>query len=156
MSTARLSLPQQALALKGVYFGSSVRLGPSRLIWQGWLKPSELSQQYLTEVSLTIGQNPKVNVVEPALRPDGQGRLPHIWEDGSLCLNTAGQWSPKMLLVDTILPWSSEWLFHYEVWKGMGIWFGDGTTEESPEAQSKLLHPLVDKARAAAGRERPH
>lgn len=106
---------------------------------------------------LRTGPSAMVNVVEPALRPDEQGRLPHIWEDASLCLNTAGQWSPKMLLVDTVLPWSSEWLLHYEVWKGTGIWFGDGASEESPEAQSKLLHPLViDKARAAPGRERPH
>lgn len=47
-----------------------------------------------------------------------------------------------MLLVDTIVPWSSEWLFHYEMWKGTGIWFGDGPDAEHPEAQAKMLHPL--------------
>jgi hypothetical protein len=148
-----LSLPQQAFALKSVYAGT-VRLRPSGLSWRGQLKPSELSGQYLTEVSLGAGQNPVVNVIEPALRPDERGRLPHIWEDGSLCLNTAGQWSPNMLLVDTVIPWSSEWLFHYEIWKGTGIWFGDGTAEETPEAQSKLLHPLItSEARATTDSE---
>lgn len=145
MRNASLSLAQQALALKSVYTGSTLRLCPRSLVWRGQLKPSALSAQYLTEVSLQAGRNPVVNVIEPSLRPDEHSRLPHIWDDGSLCLNTAGQWSPTMLLVDTVLPWSSEWLLHYEMWKGTGIWFGDGVEEEDPEAQSKLLHPLIPK-----------
>lgn len=148
---AGLTLPQQALALRSVYAGNALRLGARSLVWRGLLQPSALSEQYLIEVSLEVGKNPAVNVIEPELRPDENGLLPHIWEDGSLCLNTAGQWTSKMLLVDTIVPWSSEWLFHYEVWKGTGIWLGDGVAEEAPEAQSKLLHPLVTKAGEPAG-----
>lgn len=151
-----MTLPQQALALRSVYAGSTLRLGASNLVWRGRLQPSALSEQYLIEVSLEVGKNPAVNVIEPELRPDENGLLPHIWEDGSLCLNTAGQWTSKMLLVDTIVPWSSEWLFHYEVWKGTGIWLGDGVVEEAPEAQSKLLHPLVAKAGGPVGKKGLH
>ena len=151
-----MSLPQQALALKSVLADSEVRLGPNQLIWRGQLKPSALSRNYLTEVSLQKGHHPTVNVIEPALMPDIEGRLPHIWEDGSLCLNTGGQWSSKMLLVDTIIPWSSEWLFHYEMWKGTGIWFGDGIAEEQPEAQENLLHPLRSIEARESGSDPPN
>ncbi|AOY73993.1 hypothetical protein ARZXY2_4494 (plasmid) [Arthrobacter sp. ZXY-2] len=47
-----------------------------------------------------------------------------------------------MLLVDTTLPWASEWLLHYEVWKGTGIWFGDDPSLETSEDQTQLLHPV--------------
>ena len=156
MSSSRLNLAQQALTLRNVYPDSSVRLGPNSLTWRGRLRPSALSREYLTEVSLMAGRNPVVNVVDPALEPNAEGFLPHIWEDGSLCLNTAGQWSPKMHLVDTTLPWASEWLFHYEVWKGTGIWLGDGPGAESQQAQSKLLHPVPDTTRQATSAERLH
>lgn len=141
MRNPGLSLPQQALALKSVYDTSRLRLGPTSLVWSGHLQPSALSERYLIEVSLKDGNRPVVKVIAPALMPDEKGSLPHIWEDGSLCLNTAEQWTSKMLLVDTIIPWSSEWLFHYEAWRGTGIWFGDGPSAEHPDAQAQLLHP---------------
>ncbi|TWD47054.1 hypothetical protein FB478_11410 [Arthrobacter sp. AG367] len=142
MSSGRLNLGQQALALKSVYPDSSVRIGPNRLVWRGRLKPAALSREYTIEISLRVGQTPVVNVVHPLLEPDTQGLLPHIWDDGSLCLNMAGQWSSRMLLVDTTLPWASEWLLHYEMWKGVGLWLGDGPGAESTAAQAALLHPV--------------
>ena len=142
MSSGRLNLGQQALALRSVFPDGSVRLEPNSLYWRGQLKPSALSREYTVSVSLEVGKNPVVTVEHPLLEPDAEGLLPHIWDDGSLCLNKAGQWSQKMLLVDTTLPWASEWLLQYELWKGTGIWFGDGPSMETPEAQSKLLHPV--------------
>ena len=31
-----------------------------------------------------------------------------------------------MLIAETIVPWASEWLFYYEIWKGTGEWYGGG------------------------------
>jgi len=31
-----------------------------------------------------------------------------------------------MLIADTIIPWASEWLFHYEIWKVTKTWHGGG------------------------------
>lgn len=31
-----------------------------------------------------------------------------------------------MLLAKTILPWTAEWLLHYEVWLVTGEWVGGG------------------------------
>ena len=157
MRSGRLNLGQQALALRSVYPNSSVRLDPASLTWRGADSiPSALSREYVIEVSLKVGQNPVVRVVHPPLEPNAQGFLPHIWDDGSLCLNTAGQWSSKMHLVDTTLPRASEWLFHYEIWTGTGVWLGDGPGAESQEAQSKLLHPVPDTTRRATSVEQLH
>ena len=149
MSPGRLNLGQQALGLRSVYPDGSVWLGPNSLVWRGRLKPSELSREYIIEISLKVGHNPVVNVVDPPLEPNAQGVLPHIWDDGSLCLNRPGQWTSRMHLVDTILPWASEWLLYYEIWKGTGLWLGDGPGAESQDAQSELLHPVPNSMRKA-------
>ncbi|MDT0651422.1 hypothetical protein [Autumnicola edwardsiae] len=31
-----------------------------------------------------------------------------------------------MFIADTIIPWSSEWLYHYEIWAGTGKWQAKG------------------------------
>lgn len=31
-----------------------------------------------------------------------------------------------MLIADTIVPWASEWLLHYEYWLSTGTWHGGG------------------------------
>ena len=31
-----------------------------------------------------------------------------------------------MLFVDTLVPWTSEWLYHYELWVATRTWYGDG------------------------------
>jgi hypothetical protein len=53
--------------------------------------------------------------------------LPHFNPDNTLCLyHSAKEWTPAMYLAETIVPWASEWLFHYEIWKGTGEWRGGG------------------------------
>ena len=31
-----------------------------------------------------------------------------------------------MLMVDTTVPWTSEWLLNYEIWLATGTWYGGG------------------------------
>lgn len=38
----------------------------------------------------------------------------------------AREWRQSMLLAGTILPWTSEWLLHYETWLATGVWTGGG------------------------------
>lgn len=52
--------------------------------------------------------------------------LPHVYDDGTLCLYERGEWNDNMFLADTIVPWASEWLAHYEIWLGHGKWYGGG------------------------------
>ena len=31
-----------------------------------------------------------------------------------------------MLIVDTTIAWTAEWLINYEIWKATGEWYGGG------------------------------
>jgi len=101
-------------------------------------------------------------VIAPELQTDDRGRLPHVWDDGSLCLSAAGEWKPSYFYVDTVIPWASEWLFFYELWKATGIWMGDedgtvgkgtdsvlyrydGWTRARQQNKSKKCHPMLNK-----------
>ena len=55
-----------------------------------------------------------------------------------------------MLIVDTIVPWTAEWLLHYEVWLATGEWLGDGdagralptiTTTSRHYNPTRRIHP---------------
>src|ERR1019366_2576583 len=68
------------------------------------------------------------------LDPRGTGERPrHIYldDDGigfSLCLYDPreNQWSPEDFIADTILPWTSEWLYFFEGWMLTDRWEGGG------------------------------
>jgi len=66
-------------------------------------------------------------VIQPrlALHPDAHAP-PHVYPGDQLCLYYPGEWRHDMLLVATVLPWTAEWLIHYEVWLVTGQWTGGG------------------------------
>jgi hypothetical protein len=45
-----------------------------------------------------------------------------------LCLyyRKAQEWNNQLYIADTIIPWTSEWLLHYEFWLASGDWHGRG------------------------------
>jgi len=70
--------------------------------------------------------NPDVTVIAPRLEvPDGIS-LPHTFPSDRLCLYWRGQWDASMSIAKTIVPWTSEWLLHYELWQITGKWLGGG------------------------------
>jgi hypothetical protein len=75
-----------------------------------------------------LGQRPNVYVVDPRLTRRNGEQAPHLYGKSELCLYRPGrgEWSPSMLLSDTIVPWASEWLLHYEIWLATGEWTGGG------------------------------
>jgi hypothetical protein len=36
------------------------------------------------------------------------------------------EWTPRMPIAKTIVPWISDWLFYYESWLVTGEWLGGG------------------------------
>jgi hypothetical protein len=119
-------MAQQALGLRSVFPDAQVTLKPNHLRWTGTLQPSDLSRAYSVRIDYRRGQYPTVYVLAPELETAESGFLPHTYNDGTLCLHDAGQWSVTMLIVDTIVPWAAEWLLHYEMWLATGEWLGDG------------------------------
>lgn len=127
-TTARnrsLSMAQQAFGLRSVFPDASPTLKHGRLSWTGGLQPCDLSRSYTVQIIYTRGLYPAVRVVAPMLKATENGFLPHTYDNGTLCLHDAGQWNATMLIVDTIVPWTAEWLLHYEIWLATGEWFGD-------------------------------
>ena len=108
------------------------RLKAGVLRWACELQPSEVSRQYLVDLRYAPSHPPRVFVRRPRLVPDADGHLPHIYPDASLCLHEPGQWSLGDPIAETILPWTCEWLLHYEFWLATGEWCGSGGNHTGP------------------------
>ena len=50
----------------------------------------------------------------------------HVKQQLCLYYGPAREWIPDKMIADTIVPWASEWLLHYEFWLVTGIWHGGG------------------------------
>lgn len=97
------------------------------ITWTGKLQPSALSDTYLVRIRYRRPERPKVWVIRPRLTScKANVKIPHTFFDGTLCLHLPGQWIATMLIADTIVPWISLWLLHYEIWHALGEWHGGG------------------------------
>lgn len=94
------------------------------------LKPTENSIEYT--IKLVAKQNRKrvdIFVVNPKItRIDGEKTTPHMYSDNSLCLfyPEYSEWKYTDLWSETLIPWTSLWLYYYEIWKETGEWLGGG------------------------------
>ena len=109
-------------------------------IWEGVLKPAH--QTYNVQVlyfpmeelgKYKITNAPQIHITSPELRRLGSGEpIPHLYRHPyrgahpSLCLYDPhdDEWFHDDPIGDTILPWTAEWLFHYEIWRMTGKWGG--------------------------------
>ena len=140
--SAAVSLPVQALHLDRLLPAGRSCITPSRLTWTGSLSPGSGCETYLVRLDVRQACVPNISVVEPPLRPNRQGLLPHVYADGSLCVSQQGDWRPHMLFTDTFIPWTCEWLVYYELWVATGAWYGDGDEPDilSAESQARIMH----------------
>lgn len=140
-----LSLPQQAFGLRSLFPDSQITLRGRQLRWVGDLHPTELSQPYRTRIDYELGQYPTVNVIDPPITETYQ-RVPHIYNSGALCVHDADDWNPQMLLVDTIVAWTIEWLYFWELYLATGTWYGDGPdTDIADRSSAEDLPPLGER-----------
>lgn len=132
------TLAQQGFKLKALQPRSKLNIdhGGNRLQWYGYLRPTPLSDKY--QIRITVekpkGMVPAVEVISPKLRSLNDEIIPHMYDQDSfeLCLwhPQKGEWKSSMWIADSVLPWTAEWLFFYEVWLCTGDWMGGG---EHPE-----------------------
>jgi hypothetical protein len=128
-----LSPAQQGLALRSKFPAATCNIAPGRLAWTGAIQPTPVSRTYTLRVIYTTGGHPSVLVLRPTLDSRPGEALPHVFRDGSLCLYQDDEWQPSMFIADSILPWASEWLAHYELWKATGHWCGDREPPAPPD-----------------------
>src|SRR2546429_678112 len=123
-----INLAVQQLALKELFPDARCWISRSELKWEGTLTPSALSRDYLVRVTYSLNDSPDVEVLHPALEMREGKKPPHLYKGDKLCLclPRTGEWDMSMLLSETIIPWTSEWLLHYEIWFATGDWRGGG------------------------------
>lgn len=103
----------------------------------GALQPTSRSAAYNFVLKYNLNDSPKIKIVSPELKKNEKGEeAEHLYPNGYLCL-----YQPKYreftrtdLITDTIIPWASLWLYHYEVWHLTGEWLGGG---EHPKSKTK-------------------
>lgn len=121
----------QAARIKSIFPDSEIAVNHIELTWKGNFTPTPLSETYSIKMVYKKGKHPDVYISSPklALYP-GKKKLPHVYSTSKqwLCLyfRKARQWDFHMSISDTIIPWISEWLFHYECWLATGEWHGGG------------------------------
>lgn len=121
--------PAQQLALLAkLPVTTSSTLAAGCMCWRGELTPSPISRTYTVQIEYAPPRAPEVIVVAPELElPTGVKRLPHVYKGDRLCLCYHWEWKVSDLITVTLLPWTSEWLLHYELWKiNDQRWLGGG------------------------------
>jgi hypothetical protein len=123
----------QAALLKQMFHDSRVvSISGSSLRWEGDMLPSALSERYKVRMDYQLSKRPEVRVLSPELRSLDRRRPPHLFAEGTLCLfrYKYEEWDSSMPLAETVIPWTSLWLFHYETWLATGRW--PGSNQEHP------------------------
>ena len=134
----RLTSAQQLTALRRVQPGSQFRfLKPGVFRWKGNVQPTPLSVLYTISIiynSLDFS-SPAARVITHPLRTFNGEPPPHMYDSERLCLYLpkAGEWEGSKFIAYTVLPWTSLWLYFYELWLITGRWLGGGKHPTSAE-----------------------
>jgi hypothetical protein len=133
------NLAQRHAELKSLKWpGSTLELVRGRALrFYFKIAPTPLSRVYRCSLNIYTTKSPELFVLAPDLRAIAEGRvLPHTYpHEGAgtkLCLwlPKAQEWSSKMRLDETYLPWAAEWLDYFEEWLLTDVWSGGGAHPE--------------------------
>lgn len=112
----------------------------NELIWKQLVKPTEESKEYCIEIKYNYSI-PKVYINNQGIMKEKDEKIPHTYERKYIDENKQivrpclyypnyGEWKNYMYIADTIIPWTIEWLFYYEMWRITGEWLGGGIHNE--------------------------
>lgn len=131
-------MAQQIGRMRTQFPGFALMWRKGQAVWCGDLAPSDCSSLYRMAIAYRFKSAPRVNVLAPELVQRDDKPIPHRYSDGSLCLYFPKyrEWTSQMFVADTIVPWASEWLEHYELWHATGVWLGGGEHPRSLKHRS--------------------
>ena len=137
-----IELLKQVSETKKYYPQTIVQCKKGKVALTLTLKPTPSSINYTIKLFAKQGSsivnvfvvNPKVDLFE-----NGK-KVPHLYSDGSLCLfyPKNNELSYSDLWSQTLIPWTSLWLFYYEIWKETGEWLGGGIHSKKNISPSEL------------------
>lgn len=126
----RYSSAQQLCTLRIRFPDSKGTLLHNGFEWVFSVIPTDLSDTYQIKIIYRDGFLPRVFVVspKPLQKPPSAKRLPHTYDTKRqrICVCLPSDWNSSMLIADTIVHWSIQWLIYYEHWAYTGIWKGGG------------------------------
>lgn len=117
------------------------------LVCRGSIRPTEVNATYAVRIEYRAKEPPEVFVESPALkRRDPERPIPHTYPGDRPCLYLPGaeEWRSDQHIATTIVPWLSEWLFYYEVWRATDEWLGGGvhpTGNQDPRRRERGDYP---------------
>ncbi len=114
--------------------------------WIGDIQPSQLSRCYRVKISHGLHRAPHVYVLKPDLADGSNGEaIPHTYPGKRLCLYhpKKREWSQQKYVSETIVPWTSLWLFYYEIWQITGKWMGGGEHPDLKRRRKRTLSYLL-------------
>lgn len=105
------------------------------------LRPTAISELYEVKIVYTENRRVKIFVINKTLKiAKNRTKLPHVYnsQKQQLCLYSPAkkEWNAHNYIIDTIIPWISEWLYYYELWLPEGKWFGGGHNEYPNEEKT--------------------
>lgn len=120
---------EQMASIKRKYANFTTNIERNSLRIKGELQPTSRSDVYMVEIIYHFRKRPIVNILKPVLVKNFKGEdIPHVYQGDRLCL-----YQPKYnefkfsdFLSASIVPWTSLWLYYYEVWHVTGDWLGGG------------------------------
>jgi len=95
----------------------------------GEMRPTSRSRVYHFILKYCLTSSPKIKIVSPEIQKNNKGEYPpHLYPSENLCLYHPSyhEFNTTDFLSDTIIPWTSLWLYYYEVWHNTGKWLGGG------------------------------
>lgn len=139
---------QQKVALCIAYREASCSIDKKKnqLFWTGKIRPTALSQEYRVLLVYQLRKSPKVWVIGDELEKLDDINFPHKFDIDAenklvrICLYRYSEFDSSKLLANTIIPWTIEWLYFYELWLATGEWLGGG---EHPDVGKSKTEDIV-------------
>lgn len=108
------------------------------------IRPTPISETYDVKIVYTDNKWIKIFVINKTLEiAKNRTKLPHVYDSRKqqLCLYSPSkkEWNAHNYIIDTIIPWISEWLYYYELWLSEGTWLGGGHNEYPNEDNTNTL-----------------
>lgn len=123
------SIAKQVLELKQVYDNVNYIIKRDKFIVIMKIQPTQQSIIYDVKICCRVNDRKvKIFVINPQIKKTINPKIPHMYRDNSLCLYyfKYNEWSITDSWAETLIPWTSLWLFYYEIWNETGEWLGGG------------------------------
>lgn len=149
-----LTAAQQFLLMtKNPLSQGSGELGSGCFRWHYKASPTPLSRVYDARLEFAVDRSPRVFIDSPDLSLlAGGDSLPHVYDrkPARLCLYLPRtyEWQPWMRLDQTLVPWTSLWLFYFEDWLSAREWRGGGEHPEPRDVEPRISRSRLQRRHA--------